>query len=212
MKGLSIKKSTVAKKLRKEFTNILQQDILEPEQINLKNVLDKYDEIAKNIETSLQMGMTEYSIPKNVEIIESYKTPDTIEGVRAVLTWNALEPENQIVPPEKINMLKLDCPSPDDPRLEALKESQPDKYDAIMRVVFKRDSDNSTQLDFSRFGFSAIAIPKGVERIPEYLLPFIDYKAMVNNNLTNGYILLESLGVMIEEVNTVKYKSNIVSI
>lgn len=208
---LSIKKSNVPKKLRKEFTKILKEDILESEKIDLKNILTKYDNIGSAIENSIKTGSIEYTLPKNVELITNYKAPDTIEPVRAVLTWNALEPENQIVPPEKINMLKLNCFTPDDPRLIELSKTHPDKCEAILKTVFNIGI-TKQQLDFSRFGFSAIAIPKGLSKIPEYLIPFIDFKNMVNTNMTNGYILLESLGIYVEDVNTVKYKSNIIRI
>jgi hypothetical protein len=55
-------------------------------------------------------------------------------------------------------------------------------------------------------------VPKSVDKIPGYLLPMIDLQTMVTNNMTNGYIILESLGVYTEEVKTTKYKSNIIEI
>ena len=56
------------------------------------------------------------------------------------------------------------------------------------------------------------AIPKGDEKSPEYILPFIDYTGMVNKSMTNGYILLESIGIYISDVSLTKYKSNIIQI
>lgn len=211
MKGLSIRKTNVPKTLRKQFTKILKEDILEAPKINLKSIIDKYDDLGEQIETSLKNSSTEYLLPKNLELIESYKTPDTIEAVRAALIWNALEPENQIIPPEKINLVKLNCTNENDPRLLALQQTHPDKYKAIMERVFNHNT-SSNKIDISRFGLSCIAIPKSVEKIPEYLLPFIDYQTMVNNNMTNGYIILESLGIWCQDVLTTKYKSNIVEI
>jgi len=109
MKGLAIRKTTVPKKLRREFTNILKHDILEAPIINLKEVLSKYDKLDDEIEEKLSIGNTEYTLPKNIESIETYKEPTNIEPVRAALLWNAIEPDKQIVPPEKINMLKLNA-------------------------------------------------------------------------------------------------------
>lgn len=258
IKGLSIKKTTVPKKLRTAFTKVLKEDILAPKQIDLKNIINKYDHLGFNIESSLQDGAVEYLLPKNVELTSSYKTPDEIEPVRATIIWNALEPENTIVPPEKINLLKLDSLKSDciadvhdlkiiqylsrkdyhgamvncveeeyhreDP-LEAIKckyqnlltpealdlmINYPDKYKAIAETVF--NIGKTPTIDISRFGLASIAIPKGNDAIPEYLRPFIDYSTMINNNMTNGYILLESLGIHCPDVQTTKYKSNIVSI
>lgn len=208
---LSIKKSTIPKKLRKEFTKILEEDILKAETLNLKNILDKYDSLEIEIENSLKSKSTEYLLPKNIEVISSYKTPDQIEAVRGVLVWNALEPDNQIIPPEKLDLLKLNCVNENDPRLLELKKLYPDKYATIMKVVFNNNT-TKQNIDISRFGFTCIALPKGLEKIPDYLVPFIDYKSMVNNNMTNGYIILESIGVFTDNVKTVKYKSNIIEI
>ena len=212
IKGLPIlKKTSVPKVLRKQFTKLVDEDILKATKINLKQIIDKYDTIELMIEESIRRGDVEYLLPKNLELIESYKTPDTIEAVRGVLIWNACEPENQIVPPEKISLLKLNAVDEHDPRFEELKNNYPDKYNAIMKVVFNHGVANP-KIDISRFGLSCIAIPKGEESIPEYLRPFIDYKSMVNTNMAPSFILLKSLGVYCDDVKTVKYKSNIISI
>lgn len=208
---LSIRKTNVPKTLRKQFTQILQKDILEAKEVSLKNILSKYSEVESLVETSLKAGEVEYLLPKNLEVIESYAAPDTIEPVRAMLIWNALEPEDQIIPPEKINMIKLNCTDKNDPRLINLSSTHPDKYKAIMQTVFN-EGVSTAKLDISRFGFSCIAIPKSVEKIPEYLLPFIDMREMVNQAMTNGYIILESLGIYTNNVKTTKYKSNIIEI
>jgi type I restriction enzyme R subunit len=75
-----------------------------------------------------------------------------------------------------------------------------------MKTVFNHNTTNP-KIDISRFGFTCIALPKSLEKIPEYLLPFLDVNTMVNSNMTNGFIILESLGVYTEEVKTTKYKS-----
>lgn len=212
VKGLPIlKKTSVPKSLRKQFSKIVEEDILKAKTINIKTILDKYDAIENSIIESLEKGEIQYLLPKNLELIEKYKEPDKVEAVKAVLVWNELEPEKTIVPPEKINLLKLNCLNSEDPRLKKLSETHPDKYNAIMKIVFNYNVTNP-KIDISRFGFSCVAIPKDLEEIPDYLRPFIDYTSMVNVNLSSSYILLESLGVYVEDIGTVKYRSNIISI
>lgn len=209
-KGLAaIKKTNVPKKLRRQFMEILRGDILEAENIDLKKILRKYDGLGNDIRTSLKERNTEYLLPKNAELIETYELPDQIEPIRGVLIWNELEPENQIVLPEKINLLKLKELSTDSEEFIWLKENHPEKFNAVMKVVYNEGISNP-KLDISRFGFTSVAIPKSVEKIPEYLIPFIDFNAMVNNNISNGYVILESLGVYISQVKKFQYKSNLV--
>lgn len=201
----------MSKKLRREFTEILQNDILTADKINLKSIIQKYDDIGDEIIRSLKAGETFYLLPKNLELIEGYKEPSTIEPVRGAIIWNALEPENQISPPEKVNLIKLNCYDKNDLRLKNLEATHPDKYAAIMKTVFNEGVANPA-VDISRFGFAQIAIPKSIEKIPDYLLEFIDYESMLNNNMSNGYILLESLGIYCDDVQTTRYKSNIIEI
>ena len=221
IKGLSIRKTTVPKKLRKEFTKILQEDVLEAPKINLKTIISKYDQLGDDIETSLRNGSTEYLLPKNLEVIESYKFPAQIEPVRATIIWNALEPEKQIVPPDKIDIIKLRADKMTNlieylggqtvqvsNELVNFVNNYREKAVALAKVLAPTDKG----VDISGFGFACVAIPKGEDKIPDYLIPFIDFTTMVNNNMTNGYIILESLGVYVDDVRTTKYKSNIIAI
>ena len=156
IKGLPIlKKTSVPKALRKQFTKLVEDDILKTKKINLKQIIDKYDNIEIMIEDSIAKGNVEYLLPKNLELIESYKAPDTIEAVRAAIIWNACEPENQIIPPEKINLIKLNGIDANDPRFEEMKKNYPDKYQAIMKTVFNHGVTNP-KIDISRFGLHVL--------------------------------------------------------
>ena len=59
---------------------------------------------------------------------------------------------------------------------------------AIMQWFLMKES--KPNIDISRFGFSVVAIPKSVEKIPDYLLNMMDLQPMINNNI-NGYILIK---------------------
>ena len=50
IKGLAIRKTTVSKMLRNEFTSILENDILSAKQIDLKSIIDKYDRLGERVE------------------------------------------------------------------------------------------------------------------------------------------------------------------
>lgn len=232
IKGLAIRKTTVSKMLRNEFTSILENDILSAKQIDLKSIIDKYDRLGERVEASLRNGSTEYAIPGNCEIFENYSNPEQMRAVRGITVWNALEMENQIIPPDKVNILdlneklfepfrKLDhlenismlLNDPDvSQELKDLIIKYPEKAKIIAKVAYNVDNSDANALDISKFGMGCLAIPKGDEKSPEYILPFIDYTGMVNKSMTNGYILLESIGIYISDVSLTKYKSNIIQI
>ena len=232
IKGLAIRKTTVSKMLRNEFTSILENDILSAKQIDLKSIIDKYDRLGERVEASLRNGSTEYAIPGKCEIFDNYSNPVQMRAVRGITVWNALEMENQIIPPDKVNLLDLNeklfepfrklehlenmpmlLNDPDvSQELKDLIIKYPEKAKIIAKVAYNVDNSDANALDISKFGMGCLAIPKGDEKSPEYILPFIDYTGMVNKSMTNGYILLESIGIYISDVSLTKYKSNIIQI
>ena len=97
IKGLPIRKSSVPKNLREEFTNYLLNDILVPEILSMRNVVQKYNQIVNLVRQSLSNRETTYLIPGKVEIVENYKFPERIQQVRGMIAWNALEPDSEFV-------------------------------------------------------------------------------------------------------------------
>ena len=258
IKGLAIRKSTIAKDLRKAFTDFLIHNILEPENVDLVSINNEYDKIRDMVSDSISKGETTYAVPLNLNVPDSYAFPDRQQQVRGYLVWNELEPDMAIQPPEKINSFKLKSDYPferkkkkikakdwndslnyevesiDDkgtrtvyietleeaykrfedflytkPEFKNLKDNYPDKYDIIMRVVYNKGVKTLPKIHFEDKGFGTIAIPKDLEHIPEYLIPFIDQTEMVKLNTAAGNILLGSLGIYCDNSNN---KTNILKL
>ena len=72
------------------------------------------------------------------------------------------------------------------------------KYQLIMDKIFH--SDNK---DISKHGYDVIAIPQNHETIPEWIIPMINKKKVVEDNLSKFNSILESLGEV-----SVKAKAN----
>jgi hypothetical protein len=212
VKGLSIRKSTVAKTLRDEFQDLLYKDILTPDKISVPQVMRSYEAISGTVEKSLKEGKTEYLLPKTVSRFDTYKSPGSVEQVKAVIAWNALEPTEEIVPPDNVKVLKLICEDKNGKGMAKLKAASQEKYDIICSNIFKTQPG---EIDISDKGFAVVALPLDKPNIPEYLLPIIDYDKMINSNIGNANILLESLGIYCVDDTTkakTNYKSNIIDI
>lgn len=219
LKGLAIRKSVVAKKLRDKYTDILIEDILKAgangDGIDLRNIVDKNNAICKEIEDNIREGKTDYAIPVKYDTESNYANPATLQQVRGALMWNVLEPNNEIVPPDRVNLFKLKTAKKDAKELLELKEKYPEKYAIIMDRAFNEGPNaNSNRIDISKYGFDVIAIPKSAERIPDYIIPLIDFDTMVDNNASSMNIILTSLGIYCEKIAAGKpaVKSNIIEI
>lgn len=250
IKGLGIRKSTVPRGIREDFTKILKDDILKPNELNLPNIIKKYDDIIDKVESSLRSGSIEFLIPGQVKLLDQYSDPYKLMSVRGMVVWNALEPDSQIVPPDKVKILKLKTGIElkrnkvthyydkntgiivEEPiegveyskikedetdaemyrRLETminnceefvwLRANHPEKFDKVIKTVYGKDG-------FPDKGFAVIALPADAETIPDYLLPLVDYNAMVVTNTSAGNVLLDSLGIYCNSVDGLNYKTNI---
>ena len=207
IKGLSIKKSTSAKKIRDTFTDILEHDILGSKNINVAEILRKYTALEEDIKRSLQKGELTYAIPKSVSSPEEYKNPERIDGFRGTAVWNELYPEEKIVAPDRAYLIKLQSFS---------------KMKAHLYGEFKRECDiiqsildNGVQVgkntvDISKFDCDVICIPISRDTMPEFFTKLVNYADMVATNMSNGMVLLKQLGIFVSNKNNVQKKSNIV--
>jgi len=230
---LPIRKSVVPKDLREEFTSFLLNDILLKDKIDFKNIMKNYDSIINKVDTSLHNGESTYLIPANLAIFENYAFPERMQQVRGAIVWNALEKENQINPPEKVNLIKLtgdvtvtrkknetndeyyarlEDAIDKNPGFHEFKTKYPDKYKIVMETVYNKglsEEQIKSRIDFSDKGFAVIAVPKDLDRIPEYLLPLVDYTEMIKTNTAAGNTLIGALGIYIDGENN---KSNIIKL
>lgn len=201
IKGLAVKKITVNRTVREFFTEIIKDDILASKEIDIALILNKFTILEERIRESLKKGEIDFTVPASVNAVDSYKTPYQINGVRAMLTWNYLYPNDTILPPEKINTLKLKGEKIDD--LVSIYNTK--EFDIIREKIFENEN-------LKKYGLKVIALPKSVTSIPEWLIPLIDVDTIVADNLKNGMILLETLGIKVLTVTDVDYYSNIISL
>lgn len=188
IKGLTIRKSNVNKNTRDILKDILEEDVLKSENINLKEVLRKLEGFEDRIRESFEAGETTFMKPDKVNEISSYKMPYSIPALRGILVWNLLYPDVPIPFPAQVNTVKLTSASID--RLAYLYENKKTKkfYKILKENVFEDEN-------LKNYGFSIIAIPKEVDKIPDWIIPVIDIDTVVRDNLSNFIIILNSIGV-----------------
>ena len=111
-------------------------------------------------------------------------------GVNAVLAWNTCYPNMDIQLPDIIDIVKVNMNTEDD--IEPLKQIEPEIYNNIMEGIF-----GNSNPKIRKKGIYVIAIPRNVEKIPEWILPYIDYDEIVNNNISKFHPILKSLNTVL---------------
>ena len=138
--------------------------------INVSRILTKLREFEMVIEDSLRSGKLDYLPLKSVKDLNGYKDPYKEQGVKAVYIWNRLFASLQINLPEKVLALKLTLGKFKD------YEDNRDKIPEIYRKIIEEEIFNSDKVPIARGGFSIIALPQNLEKIPEWIIPFINFK------------------------------------
>ena len=199
--GLPINKTTLPEDIKRRMQNILVEDILTTDNIDQVNIMKKLIILEKVIYKSIMNKETKYYKPDNIASINSYsKNPYEVNGIVAAMIYNALrgddmpainlEERNKIIK-IKINVNKNSA--------ERIKDKYPDVYEKLM-VLF--DDPNLGKK------VKIIALPVDVE-VPDWILEFVDYNSIINDNLKN--FPLESIGLRRFDNDSVNY-SNIINL
>ena len=210
LKGLAIDKSSMNMSTRKALKKILLEDILRADNIDRVQIIKDLAILEDNIYKSLVSGSKDYYKPVTVKSFATYENPTRIQGIKASLAWNALRGDLEALDLNErnaIDVVKVDI-NPN--TAESIKEEYPDVYNAIINVIGTKDKPSSNDLYREAFkgNITTIAIPKDID-VPEWVTRFIDYKAIINDNLCN--FPTESVGIRNMGKDKVNY-TNIVKL
>jgi hypothetical protein len=205
IKGMDFVKSSTREDTKAYFINLVKQELLYKDEVSISNVLRELEKFESIIMTSLRKGEKNFLIPKSVKELEAYADPFREQGVRGVLAWNYVYPGLAIQLPEKIDIVKVKMKTKES--IEPLKTSHPEIYERLMKHIF-----NGKNKKLADKGVEIIAIPRSVQAVPEWLMPFIDYDTIVNDNISRFYSVLESLGIETIKASDKKYFTNILKV
>lgn len=201
IKGIaSMAKSSMSNYTRTALKKILYEDVLNCEEIDQVKVIKAISILEKKIIQSLYDGSKDYYKPSVVKGEASYDKPMSIQGYKASLVWNALKDDHlPTLKTNERNPVSIAKILFNPETIKKIETIDPELYIRCMNLyenpIFKKD-------------IKAIAIPADVE-VPKWLLNFIDYKLIVNENL--GGFPLESIGIYRKRNSNVNY-SNILKL
>lgn len=188
VKGYDFKKASTADDTSDFFMHVVKDLILEPDNVDIKEIMMELRGFRNKIKRSLQNGERNYLPMGNAKELDAYEYPDREQSVRGALAWNVLYPERSVELPVKLSILKTNIYTLKD--MEELKEKDPEMYGRIETDIFgdttgifvKRKKVSEEKESEKIEGLSVIGIPIH-EKIPEWLIPHIDYATVINSVL-----------------------------
>ena len=178
-------KSSSNEAIRARLKKILFEDILESEYLDQIQVLRDIAKVEKDIYDSINRGENIFFKPVKVKSLSSYENPMRIQGIVASVAYNALHQAGtealDLSIRNSIDVVKVDM---NPKNIDRIRETFPDVYEKAV-ALFNNEKYFAT-------GISSIAIPLN-EPVPGWVLPFIEYAEIINNNISGFPI--ESIGL-----------------
>jgi hypothetical protein len=142
--------------------------------------------------------------------MSSYDDPTRIQGIKASIVWNAVREELEPIDLDERNSIDIVKVNINSNNIYKIQNSYPEIYNKLVDLVGlpKEKSKIKQYADLFKGSITAIAIPKDVST-PRWLIEFIDYTNIINDNVKNFPI--ESLGIRRMGKDTVNY-TNIIKL
>ena len=210
IKGVDFIKAEVTDEVTARFTKILEDRILFPENLQLKELNKDLKEFIKEIDLDLRNGGTRFLKPKSYKPEEAYKQ---VEGktiawrlpvFRAVSIWNLLYPDQKIYSMDRVKLIKLIVTKKED--MDIIKEKFSEEYNKVMSMVFY-----SNNLEIAKAGMKIIAIPNTLKEIPAWIIPLIDYENIVSDVLNSFRSILKAFKIEQPEIKTPNGKAKLLT-
>lgn len=206
VKGHEFVKSSCTQEVRDYMESIITDEILYSDNISVPNTLKRLSELEDNIRLSLMSSEKKYFLPRQVKEMEAYKKPLSIQQFKATLLWNLIYPDIAIDLPSNVYVIKIRLSKKD--VIDELQKKYPEIYRSIRKNIFESDME-----DLRDMKLNTIAIPSNLAEVPEWIIEFIDYETMINDNVSRFYPVLESLGLVnIKAKQSVEFFSNILDV
>jgi len=186
--GSNLGKSTSNEYVTEKINHILEYDVLRADKYDPTTVIRGVKDIQTHIENSILDGDKSFGIYTRFNGLNSLKEPEKIAVARASTIWNELFPDDYIVPGDAVYMFDTTLCTEKD--FESI--SDVEIREKLKKIIF---GPNKYNLDFSRFGLKAFAIPVDGEhtKLPEWIIPFISLNSVVQKHLHPITTLYSSL-------------------
>lgn len=183
--GFDFKKATTSDDATNFFMHMVKDLILGPDEVNLREIMMELQRFRKEVKDSLLAGERKYLPTGSAKEVEAYDEPKSEQSLRAVFAWNALYPDRALELPTKLSILKTTIYKLSD--VQELERSDPELFQRIEEQIFNDRTGFFVRTTKSGKvnceGLSVIGIPL-YEKIPDWIIPHIDFKTTVNSVLS----------------------------
>ena len=166
------------------------------DKVNQMDVIQSIARVEYDIVESIKSGSKEYYKPIQIKSYTNYDNPMRIQGIKGAIAYNALKDDNveaiDLSKRNPVDIAKIDI---NRKNFIKIKDSYPEVYARLEKFFDENYEDFKDEI-------TSISIPIDAD-VPKWLLEFIDYDTIVNDNIKN--FPFESIGITRFEKDRVNY-------
>lgn len=176
IKGLPIVKVGMPKSTSDSLKKILEYDILRKSFIDQVDIVRKFATLEKQIYQSIKDKKKEFHKPARIKSMGFYENPMGIQGIKASVAYNTIkdsnEPSINLDQRNSILIIKTDL---NKKNVDLLLDKFPKHYLRAKELLEDKSFKGKC---------TSIAIPTNID-IPDWIIPFINYNEIIQDNLKN---------------------------
>lgn len=203
VKGGNLNPKAKNKLVTNRIKSIVEDVTMNHDKIYPELLLKKVFEFRDEIVTSLRTGSLDYLIPTKVKNPEQYDNPYSQFKFRGVEAYRIAEEDPSIQLPGSFNVIDVKMETLEE--LSWLEENFPVIYDRLKVGVFGNDR-------LKKYGITYICIPMKLNKIPDWIVPYIDTDSIWRKHLNPIIALLPAMGISQDSIRTSTYYSTILKI
>ena len=189
IKGLDFIKAGVTDEVTAKFTGMLEKHVLFSDELQLHGLMQDLRKFEGEVHDSLTRGEMIYLKTVGFKTEKAYANPWQLQVFKAVMVWNEVMPIDQrIYSLNKVKLAKLIVNGPED--LDVIRDTYPKEYQSAIVNVF-----NSRIPELAKAGMKTIAIPATLSAIPGWIIPLIDYRAIISDICNSFRSVLDSFAI-----------------
>lgn len=206
VKGHDFKKAGVSSDIEEKLIDIIKETIIQPETVDVVNLMQRSVQLENEIRESICKGERKYLIRYNCKQAKAYAEPFSQGAYTGPVLWNALNPDNEILIPDKLDVVFINVPN-EQTIDEKLGKDFPEWAEKLKNVVF-----HGGIKEFQTKGVKYLALPNGSEPIPDWVIPILDIERTVTRNIGTFYPVLKALTFVTVTAGDNEYMTNILEV
>lgn len=198
--GIKLNSSVIHPEVKKRIMDVIANKIIKSPTVNPIEILKSIKDIEKYIVDSIKGGdltlgrKARYSGPRG------YKTGVyRNDAGRAAFIWNILYPNSKINPGDYGSIFSTTILTADDVGKKMAKRF-PQEAQILLDKIF-------ADKNLAPYGLRSIMIPlnnESVKKLPDWLIPYIDYAKITNRHMQSLISLTSSLGLRMSAISSSK--------